>query len=77
MVKAELDPRILATFFRKLKDEYPSMPEEYEFMSTHPHHNARIRSTLERSLPDTVSANPFDLDWGKIKASLKDSPLEN
>jgi predicted Zn-dependent protease len=77
MVKAGLDPRILATFFRKLKDEYPSMPEEYEFMSTHPHHNARIRSTLERSLPDSFNANPLTINWEKVKASLHDKPSEN
>lgn len=70
MVKAEMDPRILATFFRKLKDEYPSMPEEFEFLGTHPHHNARIRSTLERSLPDTFNATPLTLDWERVKSSI-------
>lgn len=75
MVDAELDPRVLATFFRKLKDEYPDVPEEMEFMSTHPHHNARIRATLEKSLPDSFVARPYELDWSRVKASLS-QPVE-
>ncbi len=77
MIRADLDPRVLATFFRKLKDEYPTMPEEFEFMSTHPHHSARIRSTLERSLPDTFKADPFVLDWERVKTSMGENQPEN
>ncbi len=70
MAKADMDPRILATFFRKLKDEYPSMPDEFEFMSSHPHHNARIRATLEKSLPDSFATVPLNLDWDRVQYSM-------
>jgi len=70
LCKAGIDPRVLATFFRKLEDRHPSMPDEMELLSTHPHNAARIRATLEKSLPENFEAKEFDLDWKRVKNSL-------
>ena len=68
--KAKLDPRVLATFFRRLKNERGFYDERVEMFMTHPHHNARIKAALEIELPDDFASESFDLDWKKVKESI-------
>lgn len=70
MAKAGLDPRVLATFFRKLEAEHPSGPEQLEILNTHPHNSARIRASLEKSLPEGFEERPFDIDWQGVKDAM-------
>lgn len=67
---AKLDPRVLATFFRRLKNEH-NFDERMEMFMTHPHHNARIKAALEIELPENFTSEPFDLDWERVKESVK------
>lgn len=71
LTKAEMDPRVLATFFRRLKNEYGAYDERMEIFMTHPHHNARIKAALEIQLPDTFTSKPIELDWDRVKESLR------
>ena len=68
--KAKLDPRVLATFFRRLKNEHGFYDERVEMFMTHPHHNARIKAALEIELPEDFASESFDLDWEKVKESI-------
>lgn len=68
--EAGIDPRVLATFFRKLEEENPSGADELEILSTHPHNRARIRATLERALPETFKEERLPLDWGRVKGEI-------
>lgn len=70
MCRSGSDPRVLATFFRKLEDEHPSGPDELEILSTHPHNEARVRATLEKALPDSFAAKPIEIDWERVKGRL-------
>ncbi|MFT4526298.1 MAG: putative Zn-dependent protease [Bacteroidia bacterium] len=68
--KANLDPRVLATFFRRLKNEH-GYDERVEMFMTHPHHNARIKSALEIELPEGFGSEPFEFDWERVKNSIQ------
>jgi len=70
LTEAGIDPRILATFFRKLEDKHPSGADELELLSTHPHNRARIRATLEKSLPDGFVEQPIDVDWERMQHEI-------
>ena len=70
MCRSGCDPRVLATFFRKLEDEHPNGPDALEILSTHPHNEARVRATLEKALPDTFVQLPINLDWERVKEHL-------
>ena len=67
---AKLDPRVLATFFRRLKNEH-NFDERMEMFMTHPHQNARIKAALEIELPKNFSSEPFDLNWQRVKDSIQ------
>ena len=71
LMSANLDPRVLATFFRRLKNEYGAYDERMEIFMTHPHHNSRIKAALEIELPDTFTSSPVDVDWNRVKESIK------
>lgn len=71
LMEAQLDPRVLATFFRRLKNEYGSYDERMEIFMTHPHHNSRIKAALEIQLPDSFVSKPFELDWERVKNSIE------
>jgi beta-barrel assembly-enhancing protease len=70
MAKAGLDPRVLATFFRKLEAEHPSGPKQLEILNTHPHNSARIRASLEKQLPEGFEERPLDVDWQGVKDAV-------
>jgi beta-barrel assembly-enhancing protease len=71
LMKAELDPRVLATFFRRLKNKHGAYDERMEIFMTHPHHNSRIKAALEIELPDTFRSKSLDIDWDRVKRSFE------
>lgn len=70
LYKAKIDPRIMATFFRKLKDEVGSYDKKLEILMTHPHINSRIKSSLEFDMGENFKSEPMDLDWVKFKEEV-------
>lgn len=67
---AKINPRILATFFRRIRDEVGSYNERFEIVMTHPHVNSRIKAALEYNIPDGFATEPFEIDWNRIKSSV-------
>lgn len=66
-----IEPRTLATFFRKLEEEMDNeLMQEFEIISTHPNFRSRIREALSYKLAKDFKAEPIDLDWGLIRAEL-------
>ena len=66
-----MEPRILATFFRKLEEESDNeLMKHFEILSTHPNFDARIREALSYAPADDFEAIPLDLPWEAIKAAL-------
>lgn len=71
MEAAAIEPRTLATLFRKLEEEAGNeLMEHFEIISTHPNFRSRIREALSYTPGNDFKARPIDLDWEEIKAAL-------
>lgn len=69
--KSAIEPRTLATLFRKLEQETDNeLMDHFEIISTHPNFSSRIREALSYKPGDDFEAVPVDLDWESIKAGL-------
>jgi len=70
LYKAKINPRIMGTFFRKLKNEYQNVDYQVEILSTHPNINSRIKASFEFEVEKNFEADNFELDWEKVKQHL-------
>jgi predicted Zn-dependent protease len=69
--QSQIEPRILATFFRKLESETDNeLMEHFEIISTHPNFSSRIREALSYRPGPDFEAHPLDLEWEEIKSEL-------
>lgn len=69
---ASIEPRTLATFFRKLEEEIDNdLMEHFEIISTHPNFRSRIREALSYKPSEEFKAESLELDWDAIKDELK------
>lgn len=73
MERAGISPMAAAHFFRKLNKEQLGFDERLEFLSTHPHNNARIKSATTYDRGETFEERPFELDWTAVQARLSSS----
>ncbi|MEN8157984.1 MAG: M48 family metallopeptidase [Bacteroidota bacterium] len=70
--RSSIEPRTLATFFRKLEEEVDNeLMENFEIVSTHPNFRSRIREALSYVPGDEFEAIPIELDWEAVQAQLK------
>ncbi len=68
---SSIEPRTLATFFRKLEEEMDNeLMQHFEIISTHPNFRSRIREALSFKPAKDFEAEAIDLDWGIIRAEL-------
>ena len=68
---SSIEPRILASFFRKLEDEMDNeLLNHFEIVSTHPNFRTRIREALLYIPGEEFEALPIELDWERIRAGL-------
>ncbi len=68
---ASIEPRSLATLFRKLEEEMDNeLIQHFEIISTHPSFHSRIREALSFKPAKDFEAEPIDLDWELIRAEL-------
>lgn len=68
---AAIEPRTLATVFRKLQEETGNeLLEHFEVISTHPNFRNRIREALSYKPGNDFEAQPFTLDWEQIQSGL-------
>ena len=70
MERSNIDPKSLATFFRRINDKIARPNEQLEILMTHPNNNSRIKSSLEDKLPENFKSKSFDLDWKAVKVSM-------
>lgn len=70
--KAAIEPRTLATFFRKLEEETDNeLMQHFEIISTHPNFDSRIREALSYRPDEGFDEEAIELDWEGIKNELK------
>ena len=68
---SHIEPRTLATFFRKLEGETDNeLMKHFEIVSTHPNFSSRIREALSYRPGPDFEAHPLDLEWEEIKEIL-------
>jgi predicted Zn-dependent protease len=66
--EAQIEPRTLATFFRKLKEDQDNeLLEKFEIVSTHPNFTSRIRYVLEYVPDEDFEAVPIVMDWEAVQ----------
>ncbi|MFC1733700.1 M48 family metallopeptidase [candidate division KSB1 bacterium] len=73
--KAEIEPRTLAVFFRRIKEEYRGFNKNIEIIMTHPHHDRRIKAALEYKPAKDFKSKPIEIDWERLKKVLRDIEL--
>jgi beta-barrel assembly-enhancing protease len=69
--RAKINPKVMATFFRRLNEKTDTYNENLEILMTHPHNNSRIKASLEYQINDDFNSEKIELDWTKIKSLLK------
>jgi predicted Zn-dependent protease len=68
---AAIEPRTLATFFRKLEEETNwDLLQDFEIVSTHPNLSSRIREALLYKPAEDFRAERIELEWEEIKDAL-------
>ena len=67
---ANISPKSIASFFRKLNRENLAYNEKIELIMTHPHNKARIKASLAYEVDVDFKEIPLDLNWEKIKRAL-------
>jgi predicted Zn-dependent protease len=69
--QSNIEPRILATFFRRLDEEIDNdLLKSFEIVSTHPNFNSRIREALSYDISIDFKEVPFDLQWEGIRSEI-------
>ncbi len=71
---AQIEPRTLATFFRKLKEDQDNeLLEKFEIVSTHPNFTSRIRYVLEYVPEEDFIEVPLEVDWAVFLDQLPEN----
>jgi beta-barrel assembly-enhancing protease len=71
MLKSGLEPRSLASFFRKLKDEGKNeLYENFEIISSHPNLNNRIKNVLAYSVPEDFEPSKAWINLDELKSII-------
>lgn len=66
-----IEPRILATLFRKLENETDKeLMKHFEIVSTHPNFSSRIREALSYTPAEGFEEMAIELDWDEIRDEL-------
>lgn len=68
--KSSINPKALATFFRRVDEKTGKTDNYTEIIATHPNNNSRIKAALEYELPGSFKPKGFDINWQTVKASL-------
>jgi predicted Zn-dependent protease len=71
MEKSSINPKALATFFRKLNRENGIYNENLEILMTHPNTNSRIKASLEYKTAVGFKAKNFVLNWPSVQGCIE------
>ncbi len=69
--KTNINPHVMASFFRRIIKPNDESEEKLDFLSTHPNSTARMRAALEYTVKPSFREKKINIDWNKVKASLK------
>ncbi len=69
--KSKINPKIMATFFRRLNDKLGNYNESLELLMSHPHNNSRIKSALEYKTQKDFKSEKLNLNWELVQKSIQ------
>jgi predicted Zn-dependent protease len=73
MESLQLEPRALATFLRRVKEDAPWNGDyQFEFISSHPDYDSRIREVLLYSPAEGFTPTELWFSWEELKAKVND-----
>lgn len=70
MVRSKLNPKSLATMFRKIDEKSGDSDNNMELLNTHPNNNSRIKNSLEYKTKPNFKQEKINLNWQKVLDSL-------
>ena len=70
MEKAKLNPKSLATFFRRVDEMTGDVDNNMEIIMTHPNNNSRIKNALEYKLNPNFKTESFNMNWQRVIDSV-------
>ena len=74
LLSAKLDPRVMATALRHMKQGVQKLPRALQLLSTHPDIDDRIRESLSHRVPSGAKFTPLGIDWPAVQKSLPERP---
>jgi predicted Zn-dependent protease len=73
MEKLGLEPRALASFLRRVKEEVPQgSGEQFEFIASHPDYDSRIREVLLYSPAKDFAKAELWFNWEELKSKVNE-----
>lgn len=69
--KSSIHPNLLASVFRKLKEKNGDYGVKADILSTHPHINSRIKSSLCYKVRRGFKSKKLIINWEKVKESME------
>jgi len=73
--RSQLEPKALGTIFRRMKHEH-NQHTEFDYFTTHPHMNSRIKKAFEYPVEDNFEPKAFSLNWESVKNSIKSTTYQ-
>ncbi len=70
LVKAQINPRVLAKFFRKLAEIGPDFSDELEIISSHPGNQSRMKAVLQYPVPSKARFKKIKINWRRVKKAV-------
>lgn len=70
LVKSNINPLSLATFFEKLNTENQNSNEILKYFMSHPELDSRIQNARTFSIKNSVNDIPFNFNWNELKKEL-------
>ncbi|MCU0430383.1 MAG: M48 family metallopeptidase [Cytophagaceae bacterium] len=68
--KSNINPKAMASFFRKIDAITGKMDNLSELIATHPNNNSRIKNALEYKPAKEFKEIAFDLNWARVKETI-------
>lgn len=70
MERSNIHPKALASFFKRVSEKHGSYNKNLEVLMTHPNDESRIKAAMSYRLSKNFKAEPFNLDWERVKAAV-------
>ncbi|MCP4199733.1 MAG: M48 family metallopeptidase [Proteobacteria bacterium] len=70
LLTTKINPRTIASFFRRVREKQSSLETELELLSNHPETGSRIRAALQYNVPPNTQFESFAIDWERVQKSL-------